>query len=259
MIVSVLTDNKAGAYTGAEHGLSYLIEFNNKKLLFDTGQSNLFIKNAGIMGVSLNNIDFIILSHGHFDHGNGLQYCKGGKLICHPGCFTKRYRKSDFSYIGLANTKEEMAATFDLILSIEPFQIDENIIFLGEIPRNTDFEAKTTSFVFEDGTPDFVQDDSAITININEGLFIFTGCGHSGIVNIMEHAKQVTGIQKLHGIMGGFHLKKTNRQTKETIRYLNKNGIKHVLPSHCTEPPALSLFHKTFSSKPVKTGDIYKF
>ncbi len=83
MKISVLTDNHAGSHTNAEHGLSYLIEFDGERILFDTGQSDLFLKNAAIMNVSPDANDFIILSHDHFDHRNGLSHLTGGRLICH--------------------------------------------------------------------------------------------------------------------------------------------------------------------------------
>ncbi|MBN1416111.1 MAG: MBL fold metallo-hydrolase [Bacteroidales bacterium] len=259
MVISVLTDNMPGTRTEAEHGLSYLIEFEGKKLLFDTGQSNLFLKNAEIMSVDTTNIDMIILSHGHFDHGDGLPYLSGGKLLCHPECFVKRYRKVDHTYIGLINTQDELEEKFELITSSAPFYISEKIVFLGEIPRLTDFESKHTSFIFEDGSPDFVMDDSAVAMILDRGLFIITGCGHAGIVNTLEHARIVTETKKLYGIMGGFHLKAADRQTEETIRYLKESGITYVYPSHCTDEPALSLFYKSFPSIPVKTGDIFNF
>jgi 7,8-dihydropterin-6-yl-methyl-4-(beta-D-ribofuranosyl)aminobenzene 5'-phosphate synthase len=259
MNISVLTDNHAGSFTPAEHGLSYLIEHNGKRLLFDTGQSDMFLKNAEAMKISITNIDMVILSHGHFDHGNGLAYMSGSSLICHPGCFVSRYRKSDNSYIGLKSSKDELSLLFNLINSAEPYKISGKIFFLGEIPRLTGFESQTTSFVFEDGGPDYVRDDSGIVMLLQEGLFVVTGCGHAGIVNTLEHARKVTGISKLYGIMGGFHLKEVNNQTKETIRYIKENNLKHVLPSHCTDLPALSAFHEAFGIKQVKTGDVYEF
>ncbi len=255
----MLTDNHPGGRTPSEHGLSYFIEYDRKRLLFDTGQSDMFLTNAEIMQVSMINIDMIILSHGHFDHGDGLWNLSGGRLLCHPGCFVKRYRKKDRSYIGLKNTKDELAGKFELITSTKPYQISERIFFLGEIPRLTDFESKTTSFIYEDDSPDFVADDSALALLLFEGLFVVTGCGHSGIINTLEHAKKVTGINKLYGIIGGFHLKEINNQTKETIRYIKENKLKHVLPSHCTDLPALSDFYGSFGMALVKTGNIYNF
>jgi 7,8-dihydropterin-6-yl-methyl-4-(beta-D-ribofuranosyl)aminobenzene 5'-phosphate synthase len=228
-------------------------------LLFDTGQSNLFLKNAGSMGIDVDHFDCIILSHGHFDHGDGLQYLSGGKLICHPGCFVNRYRKADHTSIGLACSQKELAGKFTLITSTSPYQITPKIIFLGEIPRVTDFESKTTSFILEGGMPDYVMDDSALTLMLDDGIFVITGCGHAGIVNTLEHAKKITGLNTISGIMGGFHLKTDNRQTRETIRYIKENHIKHVYPSHCTDYPALALFLENFHSRQIKTGDIFTF
>jgi len=259
MKISILTDNHPGVNTPAEHGLSYLIESDGKRLLFDTGQSEMFLKNSNIMNASLTNIDMIILSHGHFDHGNGLNYLSGQTLLCHPGCFVKRYRKSDRSYIGLKNSKTELTGKFELVTSDKPYKVSENIFFLGEIPRLTDFESQSTPFVFEDGSPDYVPDDSAVAIILKEGLFVITGCGHAGVVNTLEYARKVTGVNILHGIMGGFHLKARDAQTRKTIRYLQDNKLKHVYPSHCTDLPALSLFYETFGNTTVKTGSIFNF
>jgi 7,8-dihydropterin-6-yl-methyl-4-(beta-D-ribofuranosyl)aminobenzene 5'-phosphate synthase len=259
MRISILTDNHPGVRTPAEHGLSYLIEYNDKKLLFDTGQSDMFLRNAETMNISMKNIDMVILSHGHFDHGDGLRYLNGGRLICHPGCFVRRYRKSDHSYIGLKNLKEELAGKFSLLISSEPYEITKKIIFLGKVPHTTDFESVTTSFVLEDGSPDYIMDDSALAIIMPEGLFVVTGCGHAGVVNTIEHAKKITGIQRLYGIMGGFHLKEIDRQTKKTIRYLKDNKVKHVFPSHCTDLPALTAFYENFGMALVKTGNVYDF
>ncbi len=259
MQIFVLAENSAGAQTAAEHGLSYLIECDDKRILFDTGQSDLFMKNAAAMGLTLDRIDFVVLSHGHYDHGNGLEYLRGGELICHPECFVKRFRKTDNTYIGLKSTQDEMHARFSVTLSNTPVHLSERIVFLGEIPRVTAFETKSTSFLFEDGSPDFVMDDTALAMTLAEGLFVVTGCGHSGIVNTLEHAIKVTGIDKIFGIMGGFHLKENDLQTRETISYLQRKKVKHVLPSHCTSGAALVEFQRLFGTRTIKTGDILEF
>lgn len=259
MIISILTENNPGENTDAEHGLSYMVEHDGKRLLFDTGQSNLFLNNARAMGIEMNNIKTIVLSHGHFDHGDGLQYLAGGELICHPGCFVKRYRKADYSYIGLTSSKEELSGKLNLVTSSLPYSISNTIVFLGEIPRVSSFESKHTSFILEGGIPDFVIDDSGIALLSDKGLFVITGCGHAGIVNTLEQAKKVTGENRIYGVMGGFHLKKADLQTKETILYLQENHVKHVYPSHCTEHPALELFYKNFGTNTVRTGDVFAF
>jgi 7,8-dihydropterin-6-yl-methyl-4-(beta-D-ribofuranosyl)aminobenzene 5'-phosphate synthase len=259
MTIAILTDNSAGSNTLAEHGLSYFIEHDGKRILFDTGQSNIFQQNAQRIKKNIANIDWIVLSHGHFDHGNGLQFLNDEKLLCHPAAFTKRYRKTDLSYIGLKYSRDEIEKKFELKTTKVPYAITQKIFFLGEIPRKSNFESRTTPFVFEDGSPDFVQDDSALALLCDKGLFVITGCGHSGIINTLEHAKYITGENKLYGIMGGFHLKKKDQQTMETINYLKNNNVQHIFPSHCTALPALSAFYDNFKINQLTTGQIFDF
>lgn len=257
MKISILVDNTPGSNTLAEHGLSYFIEYDRHNILFDTGQSDLFHRNAEIMTLDTKDVDQIVLSHGHYDHGNGLNYINGGNLICHPGCFVKRYRKDGDSYIGLKNEADSIRDKFNLVTTAQPIQIFNGAYFLGEIPRISNFESKTTHFIFEDGSPDFVMDDSALAFRVENGVFVITGCGHAGIVNTLEHAKKVTGESTIVGIMGGFHLKTNNLQTQKTIEYLKDNNVKHVYPSHCTAAPALVEFFKNFNSPQIKTGDVF--
>jgi 7,8-dihydropterin-6-yl-methyl-4-(beta-D-ribofuranosyl)aminobenzene 5'-phosphate synthase len=259
MKISILVDNEPGTKTSAEHGLSYLIDFGGKRILFDTGQSDLFLRNAKIMKINIENIDMIILSHGHFDHGNGLGYLSDKTLICHPGCFVSRYRGTDLVFIGLKNSKTELSRNFNLITSAKPYEISEKIYFLGEIPRLTDFESRNTSFVFKNNIPDYVIDDSALAMILPQGLFVVTGCGHSGIVNTLEHARKVTSVKEIYGVIGGFHLKEVIHQTRQTIKYLDDNEVTHVIPSHCTGTPALEAFRDKFGSVQVRSGDILEF
>lgn len=256
MNVSILVDNTPGSNTLAEHGLSYFIEYKGKNILFDTGQTDLFLRNAEIMGLDTMNAHQVVLSHGHYDHGNGLNHINGGNLICHPGCFVKRYRKDGGGYIGLKNEEDSIREKFNLITAAQPYQIFDGAYFLGEIPRTTDFESQTTPFVFEDGTPDFVMDDSALAFSISNGVFVITGCGHAGIANTLEHAKKVMGKSTIVGVMGGFHLKENNLQTLKTIEYLKNNNVKWVYPSHCTAPHVIKEFGKYFKAPLIKTGDV---
>jgi 7,8-dihydropterin-6-yl-methyl-4-(beta-D-ribofuranosyl)aminobenzene 5'-phosphate synthase len=254
--LTVLTENTAGGFFQAEHGLSYLIEHNGFSILFDTGHTDVFLKNATKLNVNINDVNYLVLSHGHWDHGNGLRFIENLPLITHPNSFIKRYRKHDKSNIGLLLNKTEIEKKFNLITSSMPYNITEDIIFLGEIPRINNFEAQTTSFVDSNGNDDFVVDDSAIVLIQNTGISIVTGCSHSGICNITDYARKVTGIDKVNTVIGGFHLKYNNLQTQKTIDFFKNLKIKNIYPSHCTELPALAEFYKYFNIKQVKTGMI---
>ncbi|MFW5644322.1 MAG: MBL fold metallo-hydrolase [Bacteroidota bacterium] len=260
MKIIVLTENHAGGQYGAEHGLSYFIESKGFKLLLDTGHSDLFLRNAEKGGINLNEeVDTIVLSHGHWDHGNGLEYLQGKKLICHPGSFMKRYRKGGIDNIGLNRPRSFYSDHFDLEESIEPLEIFPSVFFLGEIPRKTSFESRVTPFTDELDQPDYVPDDSAIAIVSDNKLSVLSGCAHSGIVNIIEHAREVSRVYELKMVIGGFHLKQRNEQTMKTLEFFKKNPPEILIPSHCTDLPALTLFHDAFKTPFLKTGDIINF
>jgi 7,8-dihydropterin-6-yl-methyl-4-(beta-D-ribofuranosyl)aminobenzene 5'-phosphate synthase len=257
MRLIVLNDNIEGNCP-AEHGLSFLIE-DDKKILFDVGPSEIFLKNSKKLNINLDEIDTVILSHGHWDHGNGLKFIKNKKLICHPECFIKRFRKKDDSYIGLPITLEEAKRNFQLILTTTPYKVTENITFLGEIPRNNDFEAKSTTFYKGEKEEDYVIDDSALAIKSKNGLIIIAGCSHAGICNIVEYAKKVTKIKKVYAVIGGFHLKQIDNVTLKTIDYFKKEKIELIYPSHCVEKPVLEKFKCVLNSGTIRSGDIIDF
>ena len=203
--ITILNDNIAGSCNG-EHGFSCLIKA-ERKILFDLGPSDIFLKNANILNESLDDVDFIILSHGHWDHGNGLKYINNKPLICHPACFDNKYRKRDSSFNGLPLSREEAEEQFKVIFSKTPFAITENIIFLGEIPRLNDFESKKTDFYTDNKKDDYLLDDSALAIKSNRGLIIVTGCSHAGICNIIDYSKKICGQENIYAVLGGFHLR----------------------------------------------------
>jgi len=260
MKITILTENVAGGKLLAEHGLSYLIEIDGERILFDTGHSDVFLKNAKMLGIDIEDgVKTVILSHGHWDHGDGLSFIENKKLITHPSSFSKRFGKSDYRPVGLSLSREEIQEKFDLTETINHYQISSNFVFLGEIPRLNDFESQATSFEFENGEDDFITDDSALVAVLNNELVVITGCSHSGICNICEYAKKVTGISKIKAVIGGFHLKHQNRQTFETIDYFKRNQVEKLYPSHCTELPALAVFYEEFKIEQVKTGKEFYF
>jgi len=252
--LTVLSEMRAMDGFGSEHGLSFLIEVDQKAILFDTGASDLFRHSAAKLGIDLEEVDRIVLSHGHWDHGNGLKFLEGKPLICHPGCFDKRFRKSGDTYLGLSLSREEAEKKFELNTFRRPIRLSPHLWFLGEIPRKNDFEAQTTKYMLEDGSDDYIMDDSGLVVITKNGLVIISGCAHSGICNMIEHARRVTGIFKIAAVIGGFHLRAVNAQTLKTIEYLENLAVTRVLPSHCTLEPALGEFHRIFGKNEVRTG-----
>ncbi len=260
MKITILTENTAGGKYLAEHGLSYLIEIDDQKILFDTGHSDVFLKNARQLEINIENeVKTVVLSHGHWDHGDGLRYLQNKRLIAHPGAFIRRFRKKDFTPVGLALSRKEIESRFSLTETKNPVQISENLWFLGEIPRKNDYEAQSTSFVDDFRNDDYIPDDSALAAIVKKKLVVITGCSHSGVCNIVERTKKVTGISTVEAVLGGFHLKEQNEQTRKTIAYFKSNKIKQIFPSHCTELPALAAFYDAFQNRQIKTGMVLEF
>lgn len=259
MKIIVLSDNNAKKGFQSEHGLSFFIDNKGTTLLFDTGASDIFLKNAQKLGLDIDNVDTIVLSHGHFDHGDGLRQLHNKTLICHPECFIDRYSKENLSDIGLYLSKEKIKRKYNLIVTRKPYNLGNGITFLGEIPRLNDFESQSTTFIKEYEIEDFIMDDSGLAIETEKGLVVVSGCAHAGICNIIEHAIYVTGITNVYGVIGGFHLKNTDEQTEETIQYFKYKKIKKIFPSHCISEPALSRFYEEFGFNEVKAGMVIIF
>ena len=260
MRIYILSEKFAEKGFNSEHGLSYLIEIDGKKVLFDTGQSNVFLRNAAKLGLDVQReVNTVVLSHGHWDHGNGLRHLKGMKLITHPGSFRTRFRKKDHTPIGLSQNRLQITKKFELHESNGPFRISDNLLFLGKIPRKNNFEGREIAFELGNGAHDPVPDDSALVALCENGLVVISGCAHSGICNICEYAKALTGIRKLNAVIGGVHLKSLDEQALQTIKYFEMNRLKKLMPSHCTGIPVLSLFNKHFDSERVRSGQVFAF
>lgn len=261
MKLSILSENMAGMRFGAEHGISYLFEKDGRKILLDAGHSDLYIRNARLMNIDVDKeVDTVVLSHGHWDHGDGLLHLKGKKLICHPDVWLKRYRKDEkSSEVGLAFSREEALQRFSIMESSQAYEIFPGAWFIGEVPRLNDFESQTTGFKLQDGSDDYVNDDSGLMFVENNKLIIISGCAHSGICNTIEHCKKISGIDEVKVVLGGFHLKKTDNQTLKTIEYLQEQNIEYIYPSHCTDMPALAAFYNAFKFTQLRTGMVFSW
>lgn len=263
MKLQVLVDNNTfiDCYYLGEPGASYYIEDGSAKILFDTGYSNIFIKNAQDMGIDLGAITHIVLSHGHNDHTGGLKALvecfdlSQTRLIAHPLCFAPKWAHE--GYIGAPFDTAQVMGKFSCTLTREPYWITENCCFLGEIPESNDFETRRKLGEMDvDGrrVDDFLLDDTAMAVRTGEGIFIITGCSHSGICNIVEQAKKVFHTEKIAGIIGGFHLFKTDGRLERTIDYLSGLAASHMYPCHCVSLKAKAEMMKRMDVEEVGVG-----
>lgn len=238
-------------------GFSLLIESGDVRVLFDVSLSGQIFRNAKKAGTSLDKVDFLVLSHGHIDHVDALKDMDlsfVGKVIAHPACFDKKFFEGE-GEIGSPLGCKELENKVELILSREPYWIkDDEIVFLGEIPRVNSFEAKNPIGYLIDGSGDFVLDDSAIAIKTSRGLVVVSGCSHSGICNILEYAKKVTGEDRIFAVVGGFHLF-DKELTDKTVDYFKDTKVSGIYPLHCLDDYAFGEFEK-IGAKRVKTLDL---
>ncbi|MDD3437306.1 MAG: MBL fold metallo-hydrolase [Candidatus Gastranaerophilales bacterium] len=273
MKLTVLTDDNIGKSRRllAEHGLCFYIEDEAKKILFDTGYSDVFIKNAVSLGINLLDLDYIVLSHGHYDHTWGLnhylefyisafdqkQKVKKPTIITHPDTFLEKYEEG-LGEIGCILTEEKLKKVFNVITTDEAYSLTENLTFLGEIPRFNDFEAKEpVEKVLRNGKyeNDYVIEDSVLVYKSDKGLSIITGCSHSGICNIVEYSQKLFKTTKMENIIGGLHLIDTPKEKmNKIIEYLKKQDIKELYPCHCTDFSAKIELTRKLNAKNIGVG-----
>jgi 7,8-dihydropterin-6-yl-methyl-4-(beta-D-ribofuranosyl)aminobenzene 5'-phosphate synthase len=268
---------------------------NNNTFLFDTGVSeNGVIYNADIFGVDLKNVETIILSHGHLDHFTGLvnvlkRISEPTKVICHPDAFLKRWivfpdgNRAKMPFLD-EKKLEEVGALISKTkdASFLPNNDDDHespsLLITGQIPRNTSFEKGfPIQFVEKEEEnnnrnvdnkkknnknykllPDpLVNDDQAIIVNIKEkGLVIVTGCGHAGIINTINYAKSLTGVDKIYAVVGGFHLTGSIYEDiiEPTTTELQKADPKYLVPCHCTGWKATNRIIEIMPEKFIQTS-----
>ena len=239
----------------AEHGFSSLVTLTTgdtaRSMIFDFGFSkNSAALNADALSLDLSGVEAYALSHGHMDHFGGMAELikltgKKADLVLHPECFRRpRYIKvtEDFK-VGFPSFLREMPkeAGLNVVETKEPYpMLDSVLLFLGQIPRKTDFEKGMPNVFYEkDGveTPDDIIEDTAIVANLKgKGLVVLSGCAHSGIINTTNYAKEVTGIDNVHAVMGGFHLTGPDMApaVEPTIKGLKDFDPEYIIPTHCT-------------------------
>jgi 7,8-dihydropterin-6-yl-methyl-4-(beta-D-ribofuranosyl)aminobenzene 5'-phosphate synthase len=273
MKLTVLLDNNTliDRYLLGEPGVSYLIEDDGKRILFDVGYSDAFIKNAQKLAVNLLDIDFVLLSHSHLDHTWGLAplvrlytearieglNLKLPRLITHPSTFLSR-TVDNLPEIGSLLTDVKLSRHFQLEPSRRPVWLTDRLVFLGEIERKNDFEARNPlGRIVEDGEErdDFVPEDSALAYKSPRGLVIITGCSHAGICNIVDYAKKVCAEQKIADIIGGFHLLNPSaEQLQGTIAYMRALHPDAVHACHCTDLNSKIALAKVVNLQEVGSG-----
>ncbi|HNX39057.1 MAG TPA: MBL fold metallo-hydrolase [Methanothrix sp.] len=274
--------SKSNSHLLAQHGLSILMSLDlgggeGMKLLWDTGASSeVMLHNAAALNIDLDAIDLICLSHGHYDHTGGLmgvlaQRKSRGRerlgVLCHPDVFAAKLKaRPGLKFIGLPFTETQVEAEGGIWMQCRgPVPIAPGLTTTGEIPRREAFEAVEGFWTIREDRycPDSIPDDQALAADIpGKGLVVITGCAHSGIINTIKHALEITGAEKLHAVIGGFHLMGADDcRIEATVQALKKFHPAAVCPGHCTGEKAVSRLREAFGDrcKPMAVGDQTQF
>ena len=252
----------------AEHGFSAMITVSSgessKSLLFDFGFSPYgAAMNAKTLKADLARVEIMALSHGHLDHVGGIRQLSemvakpGIPLVVHPEVFRDpRYMKitDDLKVFFPPFTRQDVKdANVSLIETATPYaMLDSQVLFLSQIERTTEFEKGAPSLWYEkDGVarPDTFEDDTALAFVVRDkGLVVLSGCAHSGIVNTVNYARKVTGVDEVYAVMGGFHLSGPDQApvVKPTIESLTEIDPAWIVPTHCTGRDAIQKIESAF-------------
>lgn len=247
--ITVLCENTVLPQTGllGEHGFACYVETEEGNYLFDTGQGLAIVNNSRILEKDLGKLRAIVLSHGHYDHTGGLPEVlhQSGPVDVygHPDIFLRRFRVTGKMkrFTGLPYHRtylESLGARFRLVT--EWTKVGRGLWVTGEIPRVTPFEQedRETTAVSADGQevhPDPLKDDLSLAIETERGLVLLLGCGHAGIINILRHALDRSGHDRVHAAIGGTHMVFFDAQRLEqTLQAIEECAVEKIGGAHCT-------------------------
>lgn len=264
MRITVLVENTGPSEFKIEHGLSLYIEFNDKKYLLDAGPSDSFFKNAHALSIDLGRVDKAVLSHGHYDHGDGfmvfLNQYKDKVVYGAKNIFDDYYSGSGGSihYIGLSSKLKQMKNRFNTIS--KDTKIDEKIYLILDDVSNTKeigVQKKLYKKVDDVLQPDNFNHELSLVFDTPKGLVICNSCSHAGLESIVDNIKKRLN-KPVYAYVGGLHMKSTKNHietssfTEEQIQNLCifiKKNIQYVLTGHCTGNVSYDLLKKYLKNR----------
>jgi len=246
-ITTLVEDTVLETGLSCEHGLSFWIEYGDRRVLFDTGQTGLLFKNAKKLGVDLGRINAVILSHGHYDHTGGLaavlDAAPEALVYIHPAALDPKFscKGAQARAIGMQDSVKDVirshAEKNRVVWTEASGEVMPGLFVTGSIPRNTDFEDVGGAFYIDENCEraDTLPDDQAIFFDTPRGLVILLGCSHAGVVNTLNYVMKLSGNKQIDSVVGGMHLLNASQDRIEhTISAFRNYNIQHIGLAHCT-------------------------
>jgi 7,8-dihydropterin-6-yl-methyl-4-(beta-D-ribofuranosyl)aminobenzene 5'-phosphate synthase len=264
--ITVLADNSVGSPDLlAEHGLSMLIEADDRRILFDTGQGRVLLDNLAALGIRLAPLDAIVLSHGHYDHTGGLsavlQENSPSAIFVHPAALNQKYVKGEQPprSIGIPGPSHDALDTIQerIVWTRSATEVVPGVWCTGEIPRVHAAEQTERHFFLDADCrePDPLVDDQALVVETMRGLVVIAGCAHSGVVNTLGHVNKLAGRDEVYALTGGLHLERASyKQLEEAGNAIGRRNIQLLAPCHCTGVGAHAYFRGRFHSRVHEVG-----
>lgn len=256
-----------------EHGLSLYIEADGRKLLFDTGQSGNFVKNAGDLNKNLHNLDYVFISHGHYDHGGGVEKLvkevrEKTPFVIGEEFFRPKYKAIDggeYQYNGIPFHEEFLINNQLPIRKIkdELVHITEHIMVFHHYKKHTDYEKRNSKFFIKENgefVPDNFDDEISLGLITKKGLVVIVGCSHVGIINILKTISEKVDIP-IYAVIGGTHLVEADEaRIQKTIQAFKDMNIQLAAVSHCTGEEGIRLMRQELKEKFIynHTGNVIK-
>ena len=244
---TVLSDNRSRSSSGRlqgkndsrlsiEHGLSILLETERYRILLDTGASDVFIRNAEVLGLDLNTVDYVFISHGHSDHAGGLRYFleqnTKAKVIVSPDAISGKFY-SKRNYLHSITTVWPESIKNRLITVEKTCEIVDGLYIIAHIPQIYPMPKGNAHLFVKDANGEYVNDDFRHELALYTGGLLFTGCAHSGLENILAACPYPVNF-----VVGGFHLLDGQESEEELLELAER--LKEQYPttrfytSHCT-------------------------